>query len=158
LHDLSRVLAVASAIRERCLGRELVDVIDIVPASRTVLVVCANRAAARQAGNVLAELAGSDLALHESAAGGGRAESQEVEIEVSYDGEDLAEVARLARLSEDAVVAAHTGSVWRAAFGGFAPGFVYLTAGDPRLQVPRLDSPRTAVPSGAVAIAGEFSA
>jgi KipI family sensor histidine kinase inhibitor len=43
------------------------------------------------------------------------------------------------------------------AFGGFAPGFAYLVGGDPRLQVPRRDEPRTKVPAGAVGLAGEFS-
>src|SRR5699024_5285180 len=47
---------------------------------------------------------------------------------------------------------------WTAAFGGFAPGFVYLTGGDPRLDVPRRQTPRPAVPAGAVALAGGFSA
>jgi len=75
-----------------------------------------------------------------------------------YDGEDLAEVSRLTGLSTEAVVEAHTGTPWRVAFGGFAPGFFYLAGGDPRLVVPRRDSPRTAVPAGSVALAGEFSA
>jgi KipI family sensor histidine kinase inhibitor len=80
-----------------------------------------------------------------------------VEIAVTYDGADLAEVARLTGLDEDGVVAAHTGTPWRIAFGGFAPGFMYLTGGDPRLQVPRRDEPRTTVPAGAVGLAGEYS-
>ena len=40
---------------------------------------------------------------------------------------------------------------------GFAPGFAYLTGGDPRLSVPRRDDPRTTVPAGAVGLAGEYS-
>jgi KipI family sensor histidine kinase inhibitor len=77
---------------------------------------------------------------------------------VQYDGPDLAEVAKLTGLSVDGVIAAHTGTEWKVAFGGFAPGFAYLTGGDPRLEVPRRSEPRTAVPSGSVALAGEFSA
>ncbi|HET6861194.1 MAG TPA: carboxyltransferase domain-containing protein, partial [Streptomyces sp.] len=80
-----------------------------------------------------------------------------VEIVVHYDGEDLHEVARHTGLSPDEVVAAHTGSTWTAAFGGFAPGFAYLAGGDPRLEVPRRGEPRTRVPSGAVGLAGSFS-
>ena len=76
---------------------------------------------------------------------------------MTYDGPDLAEVARLTGLDEDEVVAAHTGTPWRIAFGGFAPGFAYLTGGDERLRVPRRDEPRTTVPAGAVGLAGEFS-
>ena len=56
------------------------------------------------------------------------------------------------------VIAAHTGSDWRVAFCGFAPGFAYLSWGDRRLAVPRRSQPRTSVPSGSVALAGEFSA
>lgn len=80
-----------------------------------------------------------------------------VEIPVTYDGDDLDEVARLTGLSTSGVVAAHTGTPWTVAFGGFAPGFSYLVGGDPRLHVPRRPSPRVRVPAGAVGLAGEFS-
>lgn len=79
-------------------------------------------------------------------------------IGVRYDGEDLDELARLTGLSVEGVIAAHTGTPWTGAFGGFAPGFTYLTGGDPVLDVPRRSSPRTAVPAGSVALAGRFSA
>ena len=85
-------------------------------------------------------------------------EPRTVTIETVYDGADLAEVARLTGLSEEAVVNAHTGTAWTGGFGGFAPGFTYLTGGDPALNVPRRSSPRTAVPPGAVALAGDYSA
>ena len=78
-------------------------------------------------------------------------------VEVCYDGEDLAEVSRLTGLDTGDVVAAHTGTPWRVAFCGFAPGFAYLVGGDPRLRVPRRNEARVRVPAGAVAIAGEFS-
>jgi len=80
-----------------------------------------------------------------------------VVIEVRYDGPDLVEVGERTGLGVDGVVAAHTGRIWTVAFGGFAPGFAYLTGGDERLHVPRRESPRTAVPAGAVGLAGEFS-
>jgi KipI family sensor histidine kinase inhibitor len=74
-----------------------------------------------------------------------------VEIPVRYDGEDLDEVARLSGLSVDEVVDRHTGAMYTVAFTGFAPGFAYLTGGDPALAVPRRATPRTVVPAGAVA-------
>lgn len=80
-----------------------------------------------------------------------------VEIPVTYDGADLAEVADLTGLTSAEVVAAHTGTEWSVAFGGFAPGFSYLVGGDPRLRVPRRSSPRVRVPAGSVGLAGEFS-
>ena len=74
-----------------------------------------------------------------------------------YDGPDLDDVARLTGLTPGEVVAAHTATPWRVAFGGFAPGFAYLVGGDPGLRVPRRDHPRPSVPAGAVGLAGEFS-
>ncbi len=49
-----------------------------------------------------------------------------VTLEVRYDGPDLADVAELAGISVEALVRRHTAITWKAAFGGFAPGFVYL--------------------------------
>jgi KipI family sensor histidine kinase inhibitor len=80
-----------------------------------------------------------------------------VEIPVVYDGSDLEDVARLTGFTTAEVIEAHTASLWTVAFGGFAPGFSYLVGGDPRLAVPRRDSPRARVPAGSVGLAGEFS-
>lgn len=86
-----------------------------------------------------------------------RDESEELEVPVVYDGADLAEVARLTGLTEREVVDKHTGADWKVAFGGFAPGFGYLTGGPEDLVVPRRTESRTAVPAGAVGLAGAFS-
>jgi KipI family sensor histidine kinase inhibitor len=82
----------------------------------------------------------------------------DVVIDVVYDGPDLAEVAAHTELSTAEVINAHTSTVWRVGFSGFAPGFAYLVDGDARLRVPRRSEPRTSVPAGSVALAGEFSA
>ncbi|AXT84047.1 allophanate hydrolase [Aeromicrobium sp. A1-2] len=87
----------------------------------------------------------------------GRADPEQVDIPVVYDGPDLDEVARFTGLSTAEVVEAHGATPWTVAFGGFAPGFSYLVDGDPRLHVPRRDAPRSRVPAGAVGLAGEFS-
>lgn len=84
-------------------------------------------------------------------------DARTVRLPVVYDGADLAEVAAITGLSPEEVVAAHTGTPWTVAFAGFAPGFAYLTGGDPRLTVPRRATPRDAVPAGAVALAGGYS-
>jgi len=84
-------------------------------------------------------------------------EYETVVVPVTYDGPDLAAVARLTGLSEKDVIAAHTGTAWTVGFTGFAPGFAYLVDGDPRLQVPRLETPRSTVPAGSVGLAGPFS-
>jgi KipI family sensor histidine kinase inhibitor len=140
------VLTWTAAIREA----GLLGVLDVVPASRTVLMKLAGaqyQAPTRQRLGKLDVAAVSDAAAADS----------EVQIDVVYDGPDLDEVARLTELSVDEIVAAHTGTPWRVGFGGFAPGFAYLVGGDSRLEVPRRAEPRTKVPVGAVGLAGEFS-
>ena len=130
-----------------------------------------------------AGLAGSGGALATGPAGAG-----ELSIDVRYNGPDLADVARLAGMTTEAFVRLHTSITWRAAFGGFAPGFFYLVdsrdlgaraqdAGglDARERdaggsmergtdanrlptIPRLGSPRPRVPAGSVAVADRFCA
>lgn len=123
----------------------LEDSADVVLGARTVLL--------RGTPSELRALVGRTT----PGAASGPDEHPAIEIPVTYDGEDLAGVSALTRLSADEIVAAHTGSPWTVAFGGFAPGFAYLAGGDPRLVVPRRDSPRRFVPAGAVGLAGEFS-
>lgn len=88
-----------------------------------------------------------------SRASGGR----RIRIPVVYDGEDLEDVADILGMSTQEVVSRHSGTPWTAAFVGFAPGFAYLTGGDPAFDVPRRDTPRLHVPAGAVGLAGAYS-
>ncbi len=142
---LDDVLALHAYLRAHPLPGQL----DLVPAAKTLLIKCdSHRNAAR------AYAAAADIDAPPIDASEGRT----VEIEVVYDGEDLEAVAELTGLDVDGVIEAHTSQTWRAAFGGFAPGFVYLAAENDTLDVPRRDSPRTAVPAGSVALAGLFSA
>lgn len=69
-------------------------------------------------------------------------------------GADLAALAHACGLSTEDVIKRHTAPEYRVAMTGFAPGFPYLIGMDPRLAVPRRDSPRTHVPAGSVGIAG----
>lgn len=133
---------------------ELPGVVDIVPGARTVLIKLAGP---RYQSPTRQRLGRQRPDRHpgDHRPPGGHAD---VVIDVVYDGADLVEVGRLTGLDTVGVIAAHTGTPWRVGFGGFAPGFAYLVDGDPRLQVPRRAEPRTAVPAGAVALAGEFSA
>ncbi len=130
----------------------LPGVLDIVPASRTVLIKLAGPRYQPPTRQRLGKLR-PEYTVRET----GTAQHPDVVIDVTYDGEDLQAVADLTGLSTAEVVAAHTGTLWRVGFGGFAPGFAYLVDGDPRLRVPRRDEPRTRVPAGSVALAGEFS-
>ena len=81
-----------------------------------------------------------------------------LEIAVTYDGEDVDDVAAECGCSSEELVRRHLDARYTVAFLGFAPGFAYLIGGDERLRAARLDSPRERVPAGAVALAGEYCA
>lgn len=84
-------------------------------------------------------------------------EPKTVEIPVCYGGEfgpDLETVASLNGLTPDEVIAIHSGADYLVHMIGFAPGFAYLGGMDPRIAAPRRSTPRPAVPSGTVGIAG----
>lgn len=130
---------------------DLLGVMDIVPAARTILLKLAGPRFQAPTRRRLSRLRLSKDAVAESV------KHAEIVIAVTYDGADLAEVARLTGLTQDGVVAAHTGRPWRVGFSGFAPGFAYLVGGDERLAVPRKSDPRTMVPTGSVGLAGQFS-
>ena len=144
----TEVLAWAAALRAAALP----GVVDIVPAARTVLV---KLDAPRYQGVIRQRLRKMRVTAGETASA---ARSADVVIDVVYDGPDLAEVAGHTGLTSAQVIDAHTSTLWRVGFSGFAPGFTYLVDGDPRLRVPRRAEPRTVVPAGSVALAGEFSA
>ncbi|WP_396916300.1 allophanate hydrolase subunit 1 [Mycolicibacterium sp.] len=145
----AEVLAWTETLR----AADLLGVVDIVPASRTVLIKLAGPRYQAPTRQRLGKLRVTPEAVPTEPAGG----RVDVTIDVVYDGADLHEVAERTGLSPAQVVAAHTGTPWRVGFGGFAPGFAYLVGGDERLRVPRRAEPRTSVPAGAVALAGEFS-
>jgi KipI family sensor histidine kinase inhibitor len=84
-------------------------------------------------------------------------DAKEVELRVRYDGPDLSDVAALAGLSPEEVIARHTRAAYVVGFLGFQPGFAYLLGLDELLHAPRLDEPRTHVPAGSVAVAGPYS-
>jgi KipI family sensor histidine kinase inhibitor len=141
LDDLDQVLGYYTALT----ASPPADVVDIVPAARTVLVSTSGG---------LDALAQSLRAVEPSA--GSRVGGDLIEIPVVYDGEDLADVADLLGCSVAELIERHTVDDWTVAFCGFSPGFGYLT-GAGAWDIPRRKSPRTKVPTGAVALAGEFS-
>ena len=85
------------------------------------------------------------------------ASDEVVRIPVVYDGEDLADVAELLGVDTEEVVRRHGAEEWAVAFAGYAPGFGYCAGTRFDWDVPRRSEPRTAVPAGSVALAGEFT-
>jgi len=80
-----------------------------------------------------------------------------IEVPIRYGGEygiDLEAVARHLQLRVDDVIRLHTHKIYTVFMMGFTPGFPYMGKLDDLLIVPRLETPRTRVPAGTVAIAG----
>ncbi|WP_153398376.1 5-oxoprolinase subunit B family protein [Ornithinicoccus halotolerans] len=144
LADLGEVLAHHAALEQA----RPEGVLDVVPAARTILLALAPDA---DPAEVAARV--RDLRPRPPGAAG----REPVELPVRYDGEDLAEAARLLGIDPAELVRRHAGEEWTVAFCGFAPGFGYLTGARYAWSVPRRDTPRAAVPAGAVALAGEFT-
>jgi len=156
----ARVHALAKSLR----AAELPGVLDLVPAYASITVHYDPRAWGDAGSDMppserlAARL--SALARHVSNSATSDATDSArgiVETPVCYGGEhgpDLADVARLARVSEEEVIARHGSGDYLVAMLGFAPGFPYLLGLDSMLHTPRRANPRTRVPAGSVAIGG----
>lgn len=148
-NPLARVLRAHSAVKD------LTGVIDAVPAAETLLIRFDGpaRTYASAVKDAVERSRADDVAVDKH---------KFVTIPVQYNGPDLAPLATELGMSVDALIGWHTQTPWVAAFGGFAPGFYYLVRGSgegfpPAHDVPRLTTPRTRVPKGAVGLAGRFA-
>jgi KipI family sensor histidine kinase inhibitor len=138
----------AAAVRVGLEQRPLPGQVDLVPAARTVLVLL-DRSPTEADVALLRQLPVSDATA--------AADSGAVELPVVFDGPDLAEVAALTDRPAAALVQVLTTTAFTVAFGGFAPGFGYLTGLPEELHLPRRGTPRTRVPRGSVGLAGPYA-
>lgn len=139
-------------LRDALVAQAHPAVLAVVPAARTVLVEFDPHAAPVTELHSLIQRCVS--APPGTAA---RQSAPPVELPVHYDGADLESVAQRCGLPVEEVIRRHCAAEYTVQFCGFAPGFGYLSGLDPALRLPRLASPRPAVPAGSVAIAGEFT-
>ncbi|WP_344073367.1 urea amidolyase family protein [Microbacterium sediminicola] len=144
-------LEAVMALHTRLVDSAPGGVIALVPAARTVLVKLDPRALSLAAAQSWIE---QTLAAPTASS---RRAGPVVELDIRYDGPDLADTAQLLGVSDEELIARHSGVEWTVAFTGFAPGFGYLVAEDWPFDVPRLASPRTRVPTGAVGLAAGFA-
>jgi len=144
----ARVRTVARRIR----NMRLVAVTDVVPAYTTLAVYFDSRVVSFAA---ISSLVANAIGVPEVDTD----DSQTlIEIPVSYDGPDLADVATRTGLTPEEVIQRHCSRTYRAYMTGFAPGFTYLGDLDESLVLPRRTEPRVRVPAGSVAIAGAQTA
>jgi KipI family sensor histidine kinase inhibitor len=145
LDSLERVYGLVAALRRE----KPAGVTELIPAARTVLV--------RFDPEVISGPALATWLRRRRPRPLAWSSDRTVELPIIYDGPDLPEVTTLTGLELAEVVERHLKSRYVVAFCGFAPGFGYLVGGDPALRVPRRDTPRSRVPAGSVALAGEYT-
>ncbi|WP_240776378.1 5-oxoprolinase subunit PxpB [Nitrincola alkalilacustris] len=128
------------------------DLIDLVPSYTTVLVHydCQQRDALQiraLLSSILSRLqpdeAAENLPIHE--------------LPVWYDisvGPELERLSQVSNLGYPQVIQIHSEHLYRVFALGFAPGFAFMGSLPEALELPRLETPRTRVPAGSVAIAG----
>src|SRR3954469_16109848 len=142
--DLGAVAAVRTALEREPLAGQ----VDLVPAARTVLVLLDRAPAPTDTARL------RRLPLTAPAGDGA---GRPVDLPVVFDGPYLSDVAELTGRPVPRLIEELTGAELTVAFGGFAPGFGYLTGLPEELHVPRRSTPRTRVPAGAVGLVGPFA-
>ncbi|MFP4294556.1 MAG: 5-oxoprolinase subunit PxpB [Halothiobacillaceae bacterium] len=149
---LAQLQATAKSLRARP------DYREVVPGYATIYLRLSDPAVTQaEAGNRLRERL---AALHAGALpelASGRLH----ELPVRYggrDGPDLERVAAQSGLSSAEVIERHAGQTYRVYAVGFMPGFAYLGLVDRAIAVPRLETPRSRVPAGSVALADRQTA
>ena len=151
--------SIEPAVNARCItlagvieSLALAGVRDVVPTYNAVTVHFDPLVADGKAlGVELERLAGQTQSASE-------ASSRAIEISVTYGGlagPDLQAVADFGKCSEAEVVRLHTETIYRVYMLGFLPGFAYMGTVDPRIAMPRLETPRLRVVTGSVGIAGQ---
>lgn len=126
------------------------EIIDVIPSFRSCIISFDNRLIS------FAELV-HDLREKEQEMNGiDLPDSKTLDIPVEYggvNGMDMGFVSSYTGLSADEIITIHTATVYTVFAVGFLPGFVYLGPLDPRLCVPRLETPRVRIPEGSVGLA-----
>jgi 5-oxoprolinase (ATP-hydrolysing) subunit B len=148
LPDNAAVHAAARAARERFEDQ----LVDVVPGHETLLLVWCPGSALPDISELAVSRASSEISDEDGPS------PPTVTIPVSYDGADLDAVAAALGVSGEEVIRCHVAVEYTVAFVGFSPGFPYLVAAEPArlLDLPRLDTPRTEVPAGSVAVAAGY--
>jgi inhibitor of KinA len=158
----ARVLGLAGALdRARAAAgegaaddKDFAAIVDVVPTFRSLTVyykpLCCD-----------GERLGAALLRLAESSGTASREGRHWRIPVCFDEEfapDLADLAATKNLRKAEVIALMTGATFQVYMIGFMPGFPYMGGLPAQLEMPRLSSPRKAVPARSLAIAGTMCA
>jgi inhibitor of KinA len=147
----ARAIALASRVR----GSSLPGIRDVVPTFRSVavyfdpLLTDYESLIVRLKQHVTAP----DLSVPQDSDA-----TEPIRVPVCYGGDfgpDLVDVAKFAGVTESEAAQIHASTTYRVFMLGFLPGFAYMGTVDSRIAAPRRPTPRTRVPAGSVAIAGQ---
>lgn len=148
--DRERDWALVHKIARAVTGRGIDGVITAIPTYESVLIEFDARVTSGSAIDAVVRALLDDLDLDAPLQENPRL----FVVPVLYDGADLADVAALTGLTEEQVIEAHSAPTYVIRCLG-APGGSPMLDGPPLpVPVPRLKSPRTHVPQGAVSLAG----
>ena len=153
--DMTMPLRIASLIDTIKKWPEKI-VIDFTPSYTSLLI---NYDATRISYSLLKEKLNHSLATSNSSEL--VSSSRRIEIPVYYApecGPDLEQTAQQAGISVDEVIQLHSETQYLVFALGFMPGFAFMGIVHETLRLPRLSTPRTAVPKGSVAIAEKQTA
>ena len=151
----ARVLGLAGALalaRESGANKDFAAIVDVVPTFRSLTVHY----------NPLAcdgERLGEALALLAESSGTATQEGRHWLIPVCFDDDfapDLNDLCEAKGMSRDAVISLMTEATFQVYMIGFMPGFPYMGGLPAVLEMPRLASPRKAVPARSLAVAGSM--
>ena len=150
----ARVLGLLDSLKGVSHEGAFAGIVDVVPTFRSLTVyydpMCCD-------GSVLGE---SLLSLAQTAKTASR-EGRRWSIPVCFDADlapDLDDLAQAKGMTREAVIELMTGTVFQVYMIGFMPGFPYMGGLPTVLEMPRLSSPRKAVPARSLAIAGAMCA
>lgn len=150
----ARVLGLLDALKDAPHDGVFAGIVDIVPTFRSLTV---HYDPARSEGPALGEAL---LSLAQTAQAVSR-EGRRWSIPVCFDADfalDLDDLAQAKGMTRNAVIDLMTATTFQVYMIGFMPGFPYMGGLPAALEMPRLSSPRKALPARSLAIAGAMCA
>lgn len=149
-----RVLGLLDALEKARADDVFAGIVDLVPTFRS-LTVCYDPFVCH------GERLGQALLSLAESAGAASREGRRWRIPICFDDDlapDLDDLAKTKGLTREAVIERLTEAVFQVYMIGFMPGFPYMGGLPAELEMPRLSSPRAAVPARSLAIAGVMCA